>query len=199
MLRPCKPQPSDTTISESASAGPYAPNSPSDGWLRAERRGCSANTSRLSAPTLDEYGQAPLGSFAVLSANTKGVLPAMGSFGSWPNPEAFEKFHRDERFLAVKEQRDAALSMLSDGHFLEAKEQLLEVDTQQEYALLIADHAPLHSEPTFEMSVAEDTRNSAYAGKTLSFHPWTEVTEALSQSDPAELEVYRIRFNAPRA
>ncbi|MEM7156282.1 MAG: hypothetical protein AAF799_25740 [Myxococcota bacterium] len=146
-------------------------------------------------PALNEFGQSQLASFAILATNVTSAVPAMGAMGRWPAVQAFESFLNDPRFVKVRPRRDASMESLSDGHFFPALDHTLEVDTDTDYALVIASDDPLESAPLLRTAFAEDGTNKGYVGKSVAFHPWSDAAEKLLTAAPDGVEVYRIRFN----
>ncbi|MEM6994135.1 MAG: hypothetical protein AAF721_26715 [Myxococcota bacterium] len=148
---------------------------------------------------LADYERGRLGTFAVLAANAQGVTPAMGALNTWPSVEVFKQLLADERFTRRKPERDAAMEVLDDRHILAATSHTVEVDTQTDYALVLASESVLPCPALFAEKIAEDSINQERVGQTLSLHPWTDEAEALMAGAPSKAVVYRIRFAAPQS
>ncbi|MCJ8339147.1 MAG: hypothetical protein MJK10_11805 [Pseudomonadales bacterium] len=153
----------------------------------------------LINPVLAEYATSQLGSFSITATNKAGVVPEMGSLTNWSCAEDYNKFHNDPRFIKIKPLRDDALDLLWDGHFFISLDKVVDIDTDVEYALVIAEGNPIGLEPILNLPSANDSPRQAYAGKSMSLHLWSDAAEQLLTAAADEAEVFRIRFNAPAA
>ncbi|MCP4384575.1 MAG: hypothetical protein GY798_24710 [Hyphomicrobiales bacterium] len=146
-------------------------------------------------PAMAEYELSQLASFAVIATNVAGVTPVMGSFVSWPSAEKREAFHNDPRFVKIRPERDGALDLLSDGHLFQSMDEVIALNTDSDYAVIIAKDAGTVSDPIFALPLTSDSPEQAYTGKSISLRPWSEAEEQLLNSSPTEAEVFRVRFN----
>ena len=153
----------------------------------------------VAEPLLQEHGIHRLGSFGVLATNRPGTAPRMGALTAWPTADNRVRLHEDPRFLAALPTRDIAMEFLADGFLFETPDEVSELDSDEDYAVVIAKESMLDSPPLFELRAAEDTASQEYAGRSLSLHPWSEAADRLLESAPDGVEVFRIRFRAPSA
>jgi len=149
------------------------------------------------APVLAEFGSTPIGSFAVISTNRKGVKPEMGSFTQWSSAENFNQFYQDERFTKVRPLRDEALELLSDGHFFTAVDKRVEINLESDYAIIISTEETDELTPLISLVAASNSPEKSYLNKTMTLSKWNEKTEALISASNTTCEVFRIRFNEP--
>jgi len=149
-------------------------------------------------PVMMEYGQQTLGSFAVLASNTEKVSPVQGSLTSWPSAEVRVQFHKDPRFAKVHQMRDDALSVFSDSHLFHPLNNEIDLSTDNDYAIVIAEENQLNPNPIFKTALADDSPARRYSGKSISLYPWDKDTERLLEGSPEQAAVFRIRFN-PKA
>lgn len=147
------------------------------------------------APVMDEYKLRQLGSFNILATNIGGLTPKTGSFNNWPSLELHDAFHNDPRFLAVQEERDAALDVLIGGNFFEPLDAVIALKTDGDYAVIIAKKNPLDTDVYFEQPFATESPNKTHAGKTITLLPWCDAAEKLLASPASAAEVYKIRMN----
>jgi len=146
-------------------------------------------------PVMAEYGAEQAAGFTVVDASINGVKPVSGAFTTWPSAKARIGFHEDPRFLKVQPARDAAFDMFSDGHAIETMNEVIALNTDSDYAVIIAESNPLVSDPIFDLPLQADSPQKTYAGKSFSLRPWNEAAEGLLSDTPEGVEVYRIRFN----
>jgi len=146
-------------------------------------------------PILEECGIQSLCSFVVLATNNPGMMPEQGALTQIPNTESFARFHRDPRFIEAKPLRDDAMEFLADGNFFSSLDEVVTLDADAGYALVISEGNPLNTEPLLELPAAKDSPKQIYSGKSMSIHPWNEDAELLMNASSAEAIVFRIRFN----
>ncbi|WP_412564696.1 hypothetical protein [Thalassobius sp. MITS945101] len=146
-------------------------------------------------PVMAEHGNETAAGFVVVDASGTGVKPASGVFSSWPSAEAHAGFHTDPRFLEVVEERDASFEMFTGGHFVDAHDEVLVLNTDHDYALVIAATQSLPQPPIIDLKVSDDNKRTNHQGKSLALYPWTDAAEELRVAPGDGAEVYRIRFN----
>lgn len=146
-------------------------------------------------PVLAEYDNQQAASFAVVATNTKGVQPTAGVFSTWPSAETRIGFHKDPRFTKVQSARDAAMEMFSFGNSIESMDEVITLNTDSDYGVVIAKDYPLSAAPIFELPLAKDSPEQTYAGKSFSLLPWGDEVERLMANSADGVEVYKIRFN----
>ncbi len=146
-------------------------------------------------PVLAEYGSEQAASFKVVDASIEGVKPASGVFSTWPSAQARIDFHADPRFLEIQQERDAAFDMFSFGHSIETMDEVIALNTDSDYAVIIAKGNPLDTDPIFDLPVQADSPEKTYVGKSISLRPWNNMADRLLSETPDGVEVYRIRFN----
>jgi len=151
----------------------------------------------LINPVLAEYATSQLGSFSITDTNKTGVVAEMGSLTNWSSANDYNRFHNDPRFTKIKPLRDGALDLLWDGHFFISLDKVVNIDTDAEYALVIAEGNPIGLDPILDLPFASDSPKQAYAGKSMTLHLWNDNAEQLLTTPMIEAEVFRIRFNAP--
>lgn len=145
-------------------------------------------------PVMAEHGMQNLVGFEVRDASGAGVKPTAGALTTWPSEEARIKLHEDTRFTPWLPERDDAFEVFEDGHFIEPLEEVLTLNTDQDYAVVIAAKQPMAA-AIFDQAVAADSPNQSCAGKSLALYPWTDAVDALLAAPGDGVEVYRIRFN----
>lgn len=146
-------------------------------------------------PVLEECGIQPLLSFTVLATNTSGSIPEQGALTHIPSTESFARFHNDPRFIEAKPLRDDAMEFLADGNFFRSSDKVVNLNTDADYAFIIADKDPLHSSPVLDLPLAKDSPRQIYAGKSLTLRPWNDEVKLLMNTSSVEALVFRIRFN----
>jgi len=149
------------------------------------------------APVLAELGSTPIGSFAIISTNRKGVKPEMGSFTQWSSAEKFNQFYQDARFIKVRPLRDEALELLSDGHFFTAVDKRVEINLETDYAIIISAEDIDEFPPLISLVAASNSPENSYLNKTMTLSKWNAKTEQLLSASASRCEVFRIRFNEP--
>lgn len=145
-------------------------------------------------PVMAEYGMQNLCGFEVRDASVSGVKPTSGALTTWPSAAARADLHNDSRFTPWIPDRDAAFEVFNDGYFVESLEQVLTLNTDQDYAVVIAETPQLEA-AIFDLSVSADSPNQDLAGKSLALYPWSDASAALLAAAEEGVEVYRIRFN----
>lgn len=148
------------------------------------------------APTMAEHGLSILAGFGVIATNFAGGNPQTGSLASWPSAGQREALHNDPRFLTIQPARDAAMDLLSGGHLFQSMEEVITLNTDSDYAIIIAKDDGLVSDPIFALPHASDSPEQTYAGKSLILRPWSDADEQLLKSSPTEAEVFRVRFSS---
>ncbi len=148
-------------------------------------------------PVLAEYGPQPQASFAILASNIEGIVPELGSLTSWPNAENYQRLYTDPRFTKFKPLRDNAMDMFSDGHFFNALDKEVTLNTENDYALIIADTNPIGDEPIITLSLASDSPMQTYSGMSMSLHTWSKDAELFLNAASKQGKIFRIRFQAP--
>lgn len=146
-------------------------------------------------PAMAEHGLNREAGFIIFEASTDGIQPVSGVFSSWPDADARIRLHNDPRFTEVEERRDSAMEMLSDGHIFESLDDIIALNTDSDYAVILAKDNPLASDPIFTLPLRPDSDNQTYIGKSLSLHPWSEAASKLMSKTPDNAEIYRIRFD----
>ena len=142
------------------------------------------------APMMAEYGYNQLANFAILATNTKGVIPDSGVFSSWPSVEQRAGWHNDPL-----PERDSAMDVLLGGNLFQSMDEVITVNTDSDYAVIIAKGNPLDSDPIFDLPLTSDSPRQSYAGKSITLRPWSDAAERLLSNASDGVEVYRIRFN----
>jgi len=151
----------------------------------------------LINPLLAEFATSQLASFSIIDTNRTGVVAEMGSLTNWSSADDYNRFHNDPRFTKIKPLRDNALDLLWDGHFFTSVDKVVNIDTDADYALVIAEGVHISSDPIHDLPFATDSPKQAYAGKSMTLHLWNNNAEQLLTTPMNEAEVFRIRFNAP--
>lgn len=146
-------------------------------------------------PLMAEYGAISAATFAVVATSIAGVQPTSGAFTSWAAAENRVGFHEDPRFTKLRPARDAALEAFSDGHAMQSMDEVITLNTNSDYAVVIATSYPLGAAPIFSLPLMSDSPRQTYAGKSFSLLPWSDETEQLMTTPSDGVEVYRIRFN----
>jgi len=151
----------------------------------------------LINPILAQYPTHQLGSFSISATNRPGVAPEMGSLTHWGSAADYNRFHFDPGFIKVKPLRDDALDLLWDGHFFNTIETVLDIDTDADYAIVIAQDSLIGLDPILKLPLASDSPSQAYAGKIMTLQLWNNNAQQLISASSDKAEVFRIRFNAP--
>jgi|GEM_PF-1463998 len=150
-------------------------------------------------PLMDRAGVQSLSSFVVVASNRPGVEPVQGAFSSWPAADNRRRLFDDPQFQKLVVERDAALDLLSDGHLFEGVDHTVDVSTDQEYALIIAQDLTPDPAAALHLQFAADSPEREHAGKTVTLQPWSDAADRLISGPSTQAEVHRIRFNAPSA
>lgn len=148
----------------------------------------------MISPVLQECGIQPLCSYAILATNNPGQVPEQGALTHMPSVESFTQFYSDARFLKAKPLRDDAMTFLTDGNFFKPVDQVLSLDSEADFALVIAEGNPLITPPLLELAAAKDSPKKVYAGKTMSLHVWSDDAQQLMEGPHEKAEVFKIRF-----
>jgi len=150
-------------------------------------------------PIIAEHGCQQVGTFAVIASNKQDIVAEMGAFTQWPAEENFNDFYKDPRFLKVKDLRDDSLDFLCDGHFFKPENKTFEVNTDNDYAVVISKEAPMNLTPMFNLPLELNSPTKTYAGKSITLAPWDDNADKMLAEPAAEIEIFRVRFNAPMA
>jgi len=149
----------------------------------------------LISPVLEECSIQTLCSFVVLATNSPDIAPEQGALTRIPSTENFARFHNDPRFIQARPLRDDAMEFLADGNFFSSLDEVVTLESDADYALIITENYPLHIERMLELTAAKDSPKQTYSGKSVVVHPWNNDTEQLMNTSSAEAIVFRIRFN----
>jgi hypothetical protein len=147
------------------------------------------------APTMAEHGLSILAGFAVIATNFAGGNPQTGSLASWPSAAKRAALHNDPRFLAIQPARDAAMDLLSGGHLFQSIGEVITLNTDSDYAIIITADTGAVSAPIFALPFASDSPEQTYSGRSLILRPWSDQDEELLKSSPTVAEVFRVRFS----
>lgn len=147
-------------------------------------------------PTMAEHKLSILAGFNVIATNFVGVTPLTGTLASWPSAGNRKAFHNDPRFVKIQPARDAAMDLLSGGHLFQSMDEVIALNTDSDYAIVIARDADAVSDPIFALPLASDSPEQTYAGKSIILRPWSDADEQLLNSSPTEAEVFRVRFSS---
>jgi len=145
-------------------------------------------------PAMEEYSLQSLHPFAILATNCDGPVPTQGSFAQAPSIKNYEAFHQDARFLAAKPLRDEGMEFLDGGSFFDAVDAVIELNDDQDYAIIIENGNSLSTAPMLQLMADEHSPSTKYIGKRLALHPWSEEAEQLLAS--SQVIVFRVRFLA---
>lgn len=145
-----------------------------------------------ASPIFADYGNMRLGGFAILATNFDGVTPDSGAWTAWPSAKHRADLHVDARFAPMIPERDAAMDLLSDGHLFETMDEVITLNSDQDYAVILTAQATVE-DPIFALALRSDSAAQSYQGHSLYLRPWTKRDEALMAGDPAEALVFRIR------
>jgi hypothetical protein len=146
-------------------------------------------------PTMAKHGLSIMAGFTVRATNFAGGAPQTGSLASWPSAENRAALHSDPIFLAIEPARDAAMDLLSGGHLFQSMDELITLNTDSDYAIIISADTDAVSDPIFALPLTQDSPEQVYAGKSLMLRPWSAADDVLLKSAPTEAEVFRIRFS----
>lgn len=153
----------------------------------------------LIKPILEECDIQSLASFIVLATNSPSPVPEQGALTHVPSAENFARFHNDPRFIKAKPLRDDAMEFLTSGNFFRSINKVVTLDTDSDYALILAEGNPLNSNPLLELSADKDSLEQTYAGKSMTLHLWNNEAKQLMNTSSTETVVLRVRFNPSNA
>ena len=146
-------------------------------------------------PTMAKHGLTIMAGFAVIETNFSGGTPKTGSLASWPSAAKRAALHSDPKFLAIQPARDAAMDMLSGGHLFQSIDDVITLNTDSDYAIIVTADTNAVTDPIFALPLSGDSPEQTYAEKSLILRPWSEANEALLTSSPTEAEIFRVRFS----
>jgi len=148
-------------------------------------------------PLIAEYDNQQVATFSVLSTNVQGTTPEMGALSHWTSLESHQGFYNDPRFLKVKPLRDDSLDLLSDAHFFQSVDKVIDIDTNADYAIVISKGNVIDFTTLLTLPLDSESPKQSYLGKSLTLALWNECADKLLGADTSEAEVFRIRFNKP--
>lgn len=143
-------------------------------------------------PLFDKHGYRVLSAFRVVASNVDDG-PVQGSLSVWPSAQARKGFQTEPEFVAIRPTRDAALTM-SDAHLFVALGESVELDLEQDYALVASKTDVAAQDRVFRIAFASDSPSRTYEGGTLSLHRWNDACERLLVDAPAGTTVLKVRF-----
>lgn len=144
-------------------------------------------------PALMANGFRRLVAGGVLATNVKDMTPVMAVFSAWPSAAKRAAFQSDPGFLAIQPERDKRLEM-SDGHLFEPIDEVISLNTDADYAIVIAGDNSRLPEPIVSLPLSADTHDATFAGKSISLLPWSDAADDLLSLDPEQATVFRVRF-----
>ena len=144
-------------------------------------------------PALAANGFERLVGAGVFATNVKDMAPVMAVFCAWPDAANRAVLQSDPQFIKIKPERDARLEM-SDGHLFELIDEVIALNTDSDYAIVIAGEDTSLPEPIFSLPLSVDTHNQEFDGKSINLMPWSSSADALLSSDPTQATVFRVRF-----
>lgn len=144
-------------------------------------------------PLMAKNGIQRLAASAVIATNAKGAQPQTAVFSEWPTAENRAAFMNDPAFIAIRDERDARLE-LSDGHLFEPIDEVIMLNTDSDYAIVISDDQNALPEPIFSLPLSEDTHADDYKEKAIALAPWNDAAETLMRLSPELATVFRVRF-----
>ena len=144
-----------------------------------------------AAPIFADYDMVRLGGFAVLGTNFDGVTPDTGAWTGWRSANHRADLHKDTRFVPMIPQRDAAMDVFSDGHLFETMDEVITLNSDHDYAVILS--AAAVEAPIFALQMVPETVSKTYLGRRLYLRPWSAADDALMQQSPDEVLVLRIR------
>lgn len=147
-------------------------------------------------PTMAEHGLNIMAGFGVIATNFAGGTPKTGSLASWPSATKRAALHSDPKFLAIQPARDAAMDMLSGGHLFQSIDDVITLNTDSDYAIIVTADVSVVEDPIFVLPLTEDSPEQTYAGKSLILRPWSDADDALLGRSSEDAEVFRVRFSA---
>ena len=146
-------------------------------------------------PTMAKHGLAILTGFGVIATNFVGGTPTSGSLARWPSAKKREDLHNDPVFVKIRPKRDAAMDLLSGGHLFQSLDEVIALNTDRDYAIVVAKDDGAVSDPIFVLPLASDSPEQTYAGKSLMLRPWSHADERMLNAPPTEAAVFRVRFS----
>jgi hypothetical protein len=150
-------------------------------------------------PIVGELGGQPLGSYVVTNSSSRLGDPKMGAIFQWGSINAFNKLHKEPRFLEIKHIRDNALQSLSNGHFFTVNEDTAVVfDEGQSYALIaqMDDDGCGVSSPLVEMTPASGEDKKDYSPVKIQIVQWDECCDKILQEGSSD--IFKFILNMPK-
>ena len=147
-----------------------------------------------AGPSFMKYGCERLAGFGIMATNVRDVSPVQGAFTSWPTAKHRADLLVDPGFAPLLPVRDAAMDHLSDGHLFQPIDEVIALNTDSDYAIVLSADANAAGEPIVSLPLADDSPDQTYAGKSISILPWGDRAEALLGGAPENAEVFRVRF-----
>lgn len=147
-------------------------------------------------PTMAKHGLDIMPGFGVIETNFAGGSPKTGSLASWPSAENRAALHSDPTFLAIQLARDAAMDMLSGGHLFQSIDDVITLNTDCDYAIIVTADLQAVADPIFVLPLTSDSPEQTYAGRSLILRPWSDADVTLLGRSPDEVEVFRVRFSS---
>ncbi len=148
-------------------------------------------------PLIEEHGCQQVGSFVVIASNTKNTAPEMGAFTQWPSEENFKNFYSDPRFIKLKALRDDSLDLLCDGHFFNPVDKVIDINTDDDYAIVISKEDPMGLKAMLNLPLEVNSPTQTYSGKSITLSLWDDNADNVLAAPSKEAEIFRVRFNAP--
>jgi hypothetical protein len=145
--------------------------------------------------TMAKHELTIMAGFGVIATNFSGDMPKTGSLASWPSAARRAALHSDPKFLAIQPARDAAMDFLSGGHLFQSIDDVITLNTDSDYAIIITADVSSAADPIFALPITKDSPEQTYAGKSLILRPWGDTDDALLASPPRKAEVFRVRFS----
>ncbi len=146
-------------------------------------------------PALIANGFSRLAGAGVLATNVEGLDPVMAVFCSWPTASDRAAFQNDPGFIEIRPARDAALEM-SDGHLFDPIDEVIALNTDSDYAVVVSDADNALPDPIFSLPLSDDSPEKAYESKSIALLPWSDAAERLLNGAPEQATVFRVRFEA---
>lgn len=147
-------------------------------------------------PTMAEHGLNIMAGFGVIASNFSDGTPKTGSLASWPSAANRAALHRDPTFLAIQPARDAAMDMLSGGHLFQSIDDVITLNTDRDYAIILIANVSAVEDPIIVLPLTDDSPEQTYAGKSIILRPWSDADDELLGRSPTEAEVFRVRFSS---
>ncbi|WP_108815109.1 hypothetical protein [Loktanella sp. Alg231-35] len=148
------------------------------------------------ATTMAKHGLDIMAGFGLIATNFAAGTPKTGSLASWPSAANRAALHSDPTFLAIQPARDAAMDMLSGGHLFQSIDDVITLNTDSDYAIIVTDDPHPVADPIFALPLTDDSPEQTYAGKSLILRPWSDADDALLGRSSEDAEVFRVRFSA---